>query len=54
MKVTLLEQKGNELKFKIPINAKLGIFNIMLQTTQDPPVLLVQPVKCEVVSEREE
>ena len=54
IKVLLLEQKGNQLKFKIPINAKLGVFNIMLQTAQDPPVLLVQPVRCEVVSEREE
>jgi hypothetical protein len=54
LKVVILEQKGNELKFKVPINARLGIFNIMLETAQEPPVLLVQPVKCEIISETEE
>jgi hypothetical protein len=52
--VILLEQKPGSLKFKIPKNAMPGLYNIMLQTTQDPPMLLVQPVRCEIISDEEE
>ena len=48
IKVTVVEQKSESLKFKIPNDAKAGIYNVMLATKSNPPILLVQPVKCTV------
>lgn len=49
IQVTLLEQKPQAMKFKVPADAKAGVYNIMLATTTKPPLLLVQPVKYTVL-----
>ena len=45
IKVQVLEQKPESLKFKVPNDAKAGGYNVMLATKQKPPIMLVQPVK---------
>ena len=49
IRVTIVAQKAESLKFKIPNDAKAGIYNVMLATKSNPPILLVQPVKCTVL-----
>jgi hypothetical protein len=48
IKMVVVEQKAESLKFKIPNDAKAGVYNLMLATVSNPPILLVQPVKCTV------
>ena len=45
IKVQILQQKPESLKFKVPSDAKAGSYNVMVSTTQKPPIMLVQPVK---------
>ncbi len=49
IKVQVLEQKAESLKFKIPNDAKAGGYNLMLATKQKPPIMLVQPVRITVL-----
>ena len=49
IKVQVLEQKSDSLKFKVPNDAKAGHYNLMVATTQKPPIMLVQPVKLTVL-----
>ena len=49
LKMVMVEQKSDSIKFRIPADAKAGVYNVMLETKNQPSLLLVQPVKCTVL-----
>lgn len=48
VKVTIVTQAADNIKFKIPAEAKAGRFSLMLMTAGADPKLIEQPVKMNV------
>ena len=44
-KVQIVEQSGEQIKFKVPANIKAGRYALMIKTGGAEPKLLEQPVK---------
>lgn len=48
VKLTIVQQSADNIKFKIPADAKAGRFSLMLMTAGSDPKLMEQPVKVTV------
>lgn len=48
IKMTIMQQTGTNIKFKLPADAKAGRFSLMLLTAGADPKLIEQPVKVTV------
>jgi len=48
IKVEVTQQTSETIKLKIPPRAKPGRYSLMVLTTEKPPKLIEQPVRCTV------
>jgi len=53
VEVEMTSKTAGEIRFKLPADIAHGQYNLMIQTGGDAPALLVQPIRCEVMSAAE-